>query len=229
MATSGVAAFNLDLSDIIEEAFERAGAELRSGYDMRTARRSLNLLLADWANRGVNMWTFEQGTINLVAGTATYALPADTVDLLEHVIRTGAGNASTQADLTITRISVSTYATLPNKLTQARPIQIWVQRLESPQVTVWPVPDASQPYQLVYWRLRRLQDAGDGVNTPDVPFRFLPCLVAGLAYYLAMKIPNAIQRVEVLKAQYDEAWLLASDQDRETAPIRFVPRQMFIG
>lgn len=229
MATSGVAAFNLDLSDIIEEAFERAGAELRSGYDMRTARRSLNLLLADWANRGVNMWTFEQGTINLVAGTATYALPADTVDLLEHVIRTGAGNASTQADLTITRISVSTYATLPNKLTQARPIQIWVQRLESPQVTVWPVPDASQPYQLVYWRLRRLQDAGDGVNTQDIPFRFLPCLVAGLAYYLAMKIPNAIQRVEVLKAQYDESWLLASDQDRETAPIRFVPRQMFIG
>ena len=228
MATSGVAAFNLDLSDIIEEAFERAGAELRSGYDMRTARRSLNLLLADWANRGVNMWTFEQGTINLVAGTATYALPTDTVDLLEHVIRTGAGNASTQADLTITRISVSTYATLPNKLTQARPIQIWVQRLESPQVTVWPVPDASQPYQLVYWRLRRLQDAGDGVNTQDIPFRFLPCLVAGLAYYLAMKIPNAIQRVEVLKAQYDEAWLLASDQDRETAPIRFVPRQMFL-
>jgi hypothetical protein len=229
MATSGVAAFNLDLSDIIEEAFERAGAELRSGYDMRTARRSLNLLLADWANRGVNMWTFEQGTINLVAGTATYALPTDTVDLLEHVIRTGAGNASTQADLTITRISVSTYATLPNKLTQARPIQIWVQRLETPQVTVWPVPDASQPYQLVYWRLRRLQDAGDGVNTPDVPFRFLPCLVAGLAYYLAMKIPNAIQRVEVLKAQYDEAWLLASDEDREKAAVRFVPRQMFIG
>ena len=229
MATSGVAAFNLDLSDIIEEAFERAGAELRSGYDMRTARRSLNLLLADWANRGVNMWTFEQGTINLVAGTATYALPTDTVDLLEHVIRTGAGNPSTQADLTITRISVSTYATLPNKLTQARPIQIWVQRLESPQVTVWPVPDASQPYQLVYWRLRRLQDAGDGVNTQDIPFRFLPCLVAGLAYYLAMKIPNAIQRVEVLKAQYDEAWLLASDEDREKAAVRFVPRQMFIG
>jgi hypothetical protein len=228
MATSGVAAFNLDLSDIIEEAFERAGAELRSGYDMRTARRSLNLLFADWANRGINMWTFEQGTINLVPGTATYALPTDTVDLLEHVIRTGAGNASTQADLTITRISVSTYATLPNKLTQARPIQIWIQRLDAPQVTVWPVPDASQPYQLVYWRLRRLQDAGDGVNTQDVPFRFLPCLVAGLAYYLALKIPNAIQRIDVLKAQYDEAWQLAADQDREKASIRFVPRQMFL-
>lgn len=229
MTTSGVAAFNLDLSDIVEEAFERAGAELRSGYDMRTARRSLNLMFADWANRGINMWTFEQGTINLVAGTATYALPDDTVDLIEHVIRTGAGNASTQADLTITRISVSTYATLPNKLTQARPIQIWIQRLEAPQVTLWPVPDNSQPYQLVYWRLRRLQDAGTGINTQDVPFRFLPCMVAGLAYYLALKIPNAIQRLDVLKAQYDEAWQLASDEDREKAAIRFVPRQMFIG
>lgn len=229
MTTSGTTAFNLDLSDIVEEAFERAGAELRSGYDMRTARRSLNLMFADWANRGINMWTFEQGTINLVAGTATYVLPNDTVDLIEHVIRTGAGNASTQADLTITRISVSTYATLPNKLTQARPIQIWIQRLETPQVTLWPVPDASQPYQLVYWRLRRLQDAGTGVNTQDVPFRFLPAMVAGLAYYLALKIPNAIQRLDVLKAQYDEAWQLASDEDREKAAIRFVPRQMFIG
>jgi hypothetical protein len=229
MTTSGVSTFNLDLSDIIEEAFERAGAELRTGYDMRTARRSLNLMFADWANRGINMWTFEQGTIDLVPGTATYVLPTDTVDLIEHVIRTGAGNVSTQADLTITRISVSTYATLPNKLTQARPIQIWIQRLETPQVTLWPVPDASQPYQLVYWRLRRLQNAGDGVNTQDVPFRFLPAMVAGLSYYLALKIPNAIQRLEVLKAQYDEAWQLASDEDREKASVRFVPRQMFIG
>ncbi len=126
MATSGVANFNLDLSEIVEEAFERCGGELRTGYDLRTARRSLNLMFADWANRGVNMFTFEQGTINLIPGTATYNLPEDTVDLLEHVIRTGAGNESTQADLTITRISVSTYATIPNKLQQARPIQIWV-------------------------------------------------------------------------------------------------------
>ena len=182
MTTSGSTDFNLEFVDIAEEAFERAGREMRSGYDLRTARRSMNLLTIEWANRGINMWTFEQGTINLVPGTATYALPDDTVDLIEHVIRTGAGNASTQADLTITRISVSTYATLPNKLTQARPIQIWIQRLESPQVTVWPVPDASQPYQLVYWRLRRLQDAGTGVNTQDVPFRFMPAMVAGLAY-----------------------------------------------
>jgi hypothetical protein len=229
MATSGVANFNLDLSEIVEEAFERCGSELRTGYDLRTARRSLNLLFADWANRGINMFTFEQGTINLVPGTATYNLPTDTVDLLEHVIRTGAGNASTQADLTITRISVSTYATIPNKLQQARPIQIWIERLDTPRVTLWPVPDNSQTYQLVYWRMRRIQNAGDGVNTMDMPFRFIPCMVAGLAYYLALKVPDAINRLEVLKAQYDEAWQLASGEDQEKAALRFVPRQMFIG
>ena len=229
MATSGVANFNLDLSEIVEEAFERAGGELRTGYDLRTARRSLNLLFADWANRGINMFTFEQGTINLVPGTATYNLPTDTVDLLEHVIRTGAGSASNQADLTITRISVSTYATIPNKLQQARPIQIWIERLDTPRVTLWPVPDNSQTYQLVYWRMRRIQNAGDGVNTMDMPFRFIPCMVAGLAYYLALKVPDAINRLEVLKAQYDEAWQLASGEDQEKAALRFVPRQMFIG
>jgi hypothetical protein len=229
MATSGTAAFNLDLSEIVEEAFERCGSELRTGYDLRTARRSLNLMFADWANRGLNMWTFEQGTINLVPGTATYNLPVDTVDLLEHVIRTGAGNEATQADLTITRISVSTYATIPNKLQQARPIQIWVERLDQPRVTLWPVPDNVQPYQLVYWRLRRIQDAGDGVNTMDMPFRFIPCMVAGLAYYLSMKVPGAADRMSVLKAQYDEAWDLASTEDREKAPDRLVPRRMYIG
>lgn len=229
MAVSGVANFNLDLSEIVEEAFERAGSELRSGYDLRTARRSLNIMFADWANRGVNMWTFEQGTINLVPGTATYNLPEDTVDLLEHVIRTGAGSVSTQADLTITRISVSTYATIPNKLQQARPIQVWIERLETPRITVWPVPDNSQTYQFVYWRMRRIDNAGTGVNTMDVPFRFLPCMVAGLAYYLALKLPNGPQRLEALKAQYDEAWQLAADEDREKAAVRFVPRQVFIG
>jgi len=229
MSTSGTATFNLDLSEIVEEAFERCGSELRSGYDLRTARRSLNLLFADWANRGLNMWTFEQGTIPLVYGTATYDLPSDTVDLLEHVIRTGAGNASTQADLTITRISVSTYATIPNKLQQARPIQILIERRqETPRVTVWPVPDNVQTYQLVYWRLRRLQNAGDGSNTMDVPFRFIPAMVAGLAYYLAMKVPSGAERLPVLKAQYDEAWAIASEEDREKAAVRFVPRQMFI-
>ena len=230
MALSGTTTFNLDLNEYIEEAFERCGAELRSGYDFRTARRSLNLLFTDWANRGINMWTIEQGTQTLTQGTATYTLPADTVDLIEHVIRTGAGNASTQADLQITRISVSTYSSIPNKLQQARPIQVWINRQQAaPEFTVWPVPDGSQTYQFVYWRLRRIDDAGNGVNTQDVPFRFINALVAGLAYYLSMKIPGAMERMQVLKAQYDEAWELAATEDREKAAIRFVPRQMFIG
>ena len=229
MTTSGTTAFNLDLTEIVEEAFERVGSEMRTGYDLRTARRSMNLMFADWANRGLNMFTYEQGSIPLVAGTATYNLPADTVDLLEHVIRTGAGSAATQADLTITRISVSTYATIPNKLQQARPIQVWIERLNTPRITVWPVPDNSQPYTFVYWRLRRIQDAGNGVNTMDMPFRFLPCMVAGLAYYLALKVPGGTERLQVLKAQYDEAWQLAYEEDREKAAVRFVPRRQYLG
>jgi len=243
MTTSGVSGFNLDLTEIIEEAFERAGGELRSGYDFKTARRSMNLLFADWANRGINMWTIEQGSILLSQGQATYPLPVDTVDLIEHVIRTQPGNQATQADLTITRISVSTYSSIPNKLQQARPIQILVNRnsgatypaispyspsaTANPSVTVWPTPDNSQPYTLVYWRLRRIQDAGNGVNTFDVPFRMLPCLVAGLAYYLALKIPEGLARLEGLKAMYDEAWQLAADEDREKAALRLAPRQLF--
>ena len=230
MSTSGTTAFNPDVNEYIEEAFERCGAELRSGYDFRTARRSLNLMFADWANRGINMWTIEQGTQTLTQGTATYTLPADTVDLIEHVIRTGAGNESTQADLQITRISVSTYASIPNKLQQARPIQVWINRQQpAPQFTVWPIPDGSQTYQFVYWRLRRIQDAGSGSNTEDIPFRFINALTAGLAYYLSMKIPGAVERMPMLKQQYDEAWELASTEDREKAAVRFVPRQMFIG
>ena len=229
MATSGTQTFNLDLSEIVEEAFERCGAELRTGYDLRTARRSLNLLFADWANRGINMWTIEQGSITLVPGTATYNLPIYTVDLMEHVIRTGSGNASTQADLNITRISVSTYATIPNKLTQARPIQVYIDRISpTPTITVWPVPDNVQTYTFVYWRLRRIQDAGSGVNTMDVPFRFLPCMIAGLAAYLSLKVPGGLERNQMLQAQYDAAWELAAGEDREKAAVRFVPRQMFI-
>ena len=304
--TSGSTAFNLDLSELVEEAFERAGSELRTGYDLRTARRSLNIMFADWANRGINLWTIEQGTIDFVQGQNTYALPTDTVDLIEHVIRTGANVSATQADLTITRISVSTYATIPNKLQQARPIQVWVQRYNGqqsptgltlsgginatvtqitlnsvvglpatgfikidsevinygyisgntlyncfraqnnttaashnngtavyweqlPAVTVWPTPDGAQSYQFVYWRLRRTQDAGGGVNVMDVPFRFIPCMAAGLSYYIAMKVPGGAERLPILKAQYDEAWQLAADEDREKAAIRFVPRQQYIG
>lgn len=229
MATSGTTAFNMDLTEIVEEAFERAGGELRTGYDLRTASRSMNLMFSQWANRGLNMFTYEEGSIPLVAGQGTYDLPADTVDLLEHVIRTGAGNASTQADLTITRISVSTYATIPNKLQQARPIQVWIERLDTPRIYVWPIPDNSQPYTFVYWRLRRIQDAGGGVNTMDMPFRFYEAMTSGLAYHLALKIPGSMDRLPILKQQYDEAWDLASTEDREKAAVRFVPRRMFIG
>lgn len=307
--TSGSAGFNLDLTEIVEEAFERVGSEMRTGYDLRTARRSLNLMFTEWANRGVNMWTFEQGTIPFVQGLNTYTLPNDTVDLLEHVIRTQPNQQSNQADLSITRISVSTYATIPNKLTQARPIQVWMQRLDGqvsptgytyqsadtgaqtitlsataglpttgylnigaetiyygwinngtqiggvfraqngtsqiapspgtavylnniPRITVWPTPDqgvvGNPYYQFVYWRMRRVQDAGGGVNVMDVPFRFIPCMTAGLAYHLALKVPGAMDRLLVLKQQYDEAWQAAADEDREKAAIRFVPRRQYI-
>ena len=304
--TSGQSGFNLDLTELVEEAYERAGSEMRTGYDLRTARRSLNIMFADWANRGINMWTIEPGIIDLVQGQNTYALPDDTIDLLEHVIRTGGNVAATQADLTITRISVSTYATIPNKIQQARPIQVWVQRYNGqnspvsatlsttitsssteivlsnvdnlpasgfikidseiinysyitgntlyncfrgqqnttaashtsgatvywaqvPAVTVWPTPDNAQTYQFAYWRLRRTQDAGGGVNIMDVPFRFIPCMAAGLSYYIAGKIPSGFERLPMLKSQYDEAWQMAAGEDQEKAAVRFVPRQQFIG
>ena len=254
MTTSGSASFNLDLSELVEEAFERCGAELRTGYDLRTARRSLNLLTVEWANRGINMWTIEQGTIPMVQGQNTYDLPIDTIDLLEHQIRTNAGQINNQTDVSISRISVSTYSTIPNKLAQGRPIQVWIQRMsgaqyplatapngsdaitgiDSPKVTVWPTPDqgtALNPYYtFVYWRLRRIQDAGGGVNTQDIPFRFINAMVSGLAYYLSMKLPGIdLQRAVALKAVYDEQFQLAADEDREKAPIRFIPRQTFLG
>jgi hypothetical protein len=306
MTTTGSTLFNMDFTEIAEEAWERAGREMRSGYDLRTARRSMNLMTIEWQNKGINMWTMEQGFINLTPGLATYALPVDTIDLLEHVIRTGQNTSSTQADLTISRISVSTYATIPNKLQQARPIQVWIQRLSGqvnptsstldgtitstadtitlntvvglagsgfiridaediyytyitgnilggvyrgqnnttaaahttgtaiyvpqlPAVTVWPTPDNSTPYQFVYWRLRRVQDAGAGVETADMNFRFLPCLVAGLAYHIAIKTPDLMPRIQMLKQIYDETFEIAAGEDREKAPARFVPRQMYIG
>jgi len=306
MTTTGSTLFNLDFTEIAEEAWERAGREMRSGYDLRTARRSMNLMTIEWQNKGINMWTMEQGIINLTPGLATYALPTDTIDLLEHVIRTGQNTSSTQADLTISRISVSTYATIPNKLSQARPIQVWIQRLSGetnptaavldgaisstdttitlntvvglanagfirlgtediyytyvtgntlggvfrgqnnttaaaqadgtavfvpqlPAVTLWPTPDNSTPYQFVYWRLRRVQDAGAGMETSDMNFRFLPCLVAGLAYHIAVKVPELMPRIQMLKQIYDETFEIAAGEDREKAPVRFVPRQMYIG
>lgn len=306
MATTGTTAFNLEFTELAEEAWERAGREIRSGYDLRTARRSLNLMTIEWANRGLNMWTIETGTITLTQGLNTYALPTDTIDLLDHVIRTQPNVASTQADLSITRISVSTYATIPNKLVQGRPIQVWIQRLSGevgpttavlssaitatsdsitlstvvdlagsgyirldsediyytyisgntlggvfrgqnnttaashttstavnvpqlPAITVWPTPDGSQTYQFVYYRLRRVQDAGKGVETADMNFRFLPCMAAGLAYYIAMKVPELQGRLDMLKAVYEEQFKLAAGEDHEKATLRLVPRMSFIG
>jgi len=306
MTTTGSTLFNMDFTEIAEEAWERAGREMRSGYDLRTARRSMNLMTIEWQSKGINMWTMEQGFINLTPGLATYALPVDTIDLLEQVIRTGSNTSSTQADLTISRISVSTYATIPNKLQQARPIQVWIQRLSGetnptsstlsgaitatdttitlntvvglagsgfmrldsediyytyisgntlggvfrgqnnttaashtsgtavyvpqlPAVTLWPTPDNSTSYQFVYWRLRRIQDAGAGVETADMNFRFLPALTAGLAYHIAVKEPELMHRVQMLKQMYDEAFDIAAGEDREKAAVRFVPRQTYIG
>jgi hypothetical protein len=305
MATSGLNAFNLDLSELVEEAFERCGSELRSGYDLRTARRSLNILTIEWANRGINLWTIDQGSFPLVTGQIAYAIPTDTIDLLDQVIRTGSG--SSQIDINLTRISESTYATIPTKNAQGRPIQVWINRQSGNtnavlstylnvsisatdttitvdstanlpsqgyikidnevilyqnisgnqllncfrgqsnttpathlataaiyqtfllNVNVWPTPNApGDQYTFVYWRLRRLQDGGNGVSTQDIPFRFIPCLVAGLAYYLSIKLPNMdVNRVMGLKADYEQQFQLAADEDREKAPLRFVPRNTF--
>jgi hypothetical protein len=303
--TSGTSAFNLDLNEIMEEAYERAGLEIRTGYEFRTARRSLNMLTIEWANRGINLWTVEQGQIVMNTGQATYAIPTDTIDLLDHVIRTQA-NELNQTDINISRISEPTYSTIPNKLAQGRPIQVWINRQTGasystnvtlvgginssvttinvsnaanlpaagfinigsetivyqnvdgnqllncfrgqnnttaashsngaaisvtnlPSINVWPTPNApGDQYIFVYWRMRRMQDAGSGVTIQDIPFRLIPCLVAGLAFYVASKrmdIPP--DRIAMLKQEYEQQWLLASQEDREKAPERFVPRQMF--
>ena len=198
---------------------------MRSGYDLRTARRSMNLLTIEWQNRGINMWTIDSGSVSLVQGTATYALPADTIDLLEQVIRTNDGNTVTQSDLNLSRITVSTYSSIPNKLSEGRPIQVYIDRGQAnPSMTLWPIPDKSSTYVLNYWRMRRIEDAGSGIQTADVNFRFLPPLVAGLAYYVAMKDPELVDRLPMLKAAYEESYDLAAGEDREKASINLVPR-----
>jgi hypothetical protein len=305
MTTSGLSSFNLDLTELVEEAFERCGKELRTGYDLKTARRSINLLTIEWANRGINLWTIEQGQIPLVTGQAIYPLPIDTIDLLDTVIRTGSGQ--NQIDINITRISESTYITIPTKNAQGRPIQVWINRQSGntnaisstllngsisatdttitvasaaslpssgfvkidneiivyqnvsgnqllncfrgqanttatvhstlaavtqiflPNINVWPTPNPpGDQYTFVYYRLRRMQDSGGGVSTQDIPFRFITCLVAGLAFNLSVKLPEVDpNRVMFLKADYEQQFQLAADEDREKASIRFVPRQLF--
>lgn len=300
--TSGDTLFNLDFNEIAEEAYERCGVEMRSGYQLRTARRSMNLLTIEWASRGINLWTVEQGEIPLVTGQVAYPLPVDTIDLLDHVVRQYQGTQN-QQDISITRISETTYLQIPNKLAQGRPIQLWINRQSGqenlttaaltsnisatdttiqlnstaglpasgfvrigsetifytsvannqlqlcargqngttavahtttesiynqnlPSVSVWPTPDAGGDYTLVYYRLRRIQDAGSGTTVQDIPFRLLPAVVAGLSYHLAIKNPEKAD-IDRLKAAYDEAWLIASTEDREKASLRLAPRQLF--
>ena len=307
--TSGTSTFNLDLNNLVEDAFERCGQELRTGYDLRTARRSLNIMTAEWANRGLNLWTVEPGQITMYQNQIMYPLPVDTVDLLDMVTRTQTGQ--NQQDINISRISESTYITIPNKNATGRPIQVWINRQSGqenptdillaetltatastaanpqtitlsstvglaqfgfirigvetiqyggvsgntitgciravnntaltshaisdkiyvqnlPTVNVWPAPEQSDWYQFVYYRLRRIQDAGNGVTVEDIPFRFIPAMVAGLASYLAIKLPNVDpMRIQMLKQDYEAAFQLAADEDREKASVRFVPREMF--
>jgi len=308
-STTGTSVFNLDMNDLIEEAFERCGQELRTGYNFRTARRSLNLLTIEWANRGLNFWTVEQGQIPMVTGQAMYPMPVDTINLLDTVIRQSNGT-SNQIDINISSISESTYMSLPNKLAQGRPIQLWYNRQSGqenltdvvlaadisstdttitvsnvanlttsgfvrigaetisypnidpvnnqlincargqngttatahtagptalltvqnlPAINVWPTPNApGNQYMFVYYRMRRIQDAGSGVTVQDIPFRFIPCMVAGLAYLLSMKLPDVDpNRVMALKADYEQQWDLAQSEDRDTSPLRFVPRNLF--
>lgn len=302
--TSGTTSFNLDLVNLVEEAYERCGQEMRTGYDMRTARRSLNIMTIEWANRGINLWTIEQGFIPIVTGQACYPIPVDTIDLLDTVTRTNNGTPQ-QSDINISRISESTYMTIPNKLAQGRPIQVWINRQSGqsnattatlngsitaadttitvtnadelstngfvlidsetiyyqsvsnnqllncargqngtvaaqhssgasltvqnlPSINVYPTGDGGGPYTFVYYRLRRIQDAGSsGQVYQDIPFRFIPCMVAGLAFYLSQKIPQAMNVRDFLKNEYEEQWLLASTEDRDKAPDRYVPRNLF--
>jgi hypothetical protein len=309
MATTGLATFNLNMNDLVEEAFERCGSQLRSGYDFRTARRSVNLLTIEWANRGINLWTVEQGQILMNTGQAIYPIPVDTIDLLDTVVRTYNGQGTNQIDINISRISESTYITIPNKNAYGRPIQVYVNRQSGnvasipqtalatgypisatdttitltdasklptqgfinigtetigyqnivgnqilnawrgqngttavshaalapvyvnnlPCINVWPTPNSpGNQYTFVYYRMRRMQDAGDGTNTEDIPFRFIPCMVAGLSYYLSMKVEGVDpMRVAALKTEYEQQWQLAADEDREKASLRVVPRNMF--
>jgi len=213
MATSGTFAFDLDLGDIVEEAYERIGGEPRSGYDYRTARRSLDLLLLEWQNRGLNLWSVKSTSQTLTAGTSSYALTSEKLDVIEGLLRTDAGDTSKQSDLAMQRISVSQYAQLTNKLTDGRPIQYYVERSPSNiTINVWPVPDSQETYTFFYYYMERIEDTGSPAsNNIDVPARYLPCLVSGLAYYLSLKNREAVQVAPMLKEVYEEQWNLASD------------------
>ncbi|MDA7498713.1 hypothetical protein N8470_00505 [bacterium] len=219
MATSGSRDFNLDVGEVIEEAYERCGLEVRTGYDARTARRSLNLMFADWANRGLNLWTVKQGTITLTQGQAQETLTDDVVDLLDVVVRRNG------TDFEVERISRGEYATLPNKTTQGRTSQYWLNRQIDPVINLWAVPENSTD-QLIYYYVRRIEDADSLVNTTDMPFRFFPCMVAGLAYYMAMK--RAPERVQMLKSVYEEEFQRAADEDQGRTPLKLQPSLSYL-
>ena len=221
MATSGTSAFNLEISEVIEEAFERCGLQSKTGYDIETARRSLNLLSLEWVNRGLNFWTVEQGTKTLTAGTSTVTMDSDTVDLIQYWIRDGSGTS--QSDLPISRFSVSQYSSIPNKLTEGRPVNLYIdKRRDAPVVYFWPTPNKA--YTFAYQQIRRIEDTGSvGSTDPDVPARFLPALVSGLAYMISQKYPEAAGRSSELKAEYEFQWQLAEQEDRDRASVHFVP------
>ena len=219
MTTSGSRDFNLDVGEVIEEAYERCGLEVRTGYDAKTARRSLNLMFADWANRGLNLWTVNQATINLVQGTSLYPLLSDVVDTLDVILRRN------DTDYEIQRISRGDYVTLPNKTTQGRPSQYWLNRQISPQLNLWSVPENSTD-QIIYYYIRRIEDADTLINTTDMPFRFYPCMVAGLAYYMAVK--RAPDRVQMLKTIYEEEFQRAADEDQGRTPLRLQPSLAYL-
>jgi hypothetical protein len=225
MATSGTHNFTLDLGDIVEEAYERIDSESRSGYDYRTARRSLDLLLLEWQNRGLNLWTIKSASQALAAGTGAYTLTGEKLDIIEGQLRTNAGSATNQTDLTMTRWSVSSYAHQTNKLLQGRPINYWIERApEAITVNFWPVPDAAASYVFHYYYMEQIEDTGKpGSNTVDVPVRHLPALTAGLAYYLSMKIPSAAQKIPILQAEYERQFELAADSVREKAAFHIIP------
>lgn len=215
MATSGTYA-SFDIGTILEEAYERAGAEMKSGYDFRTGVRSFNFLMAEWANRGLNLWTIEQGTQALTASDGDYTLPANTIDVIDVVLR---NNSNT--DIPLERISSTQYAFTPTKTATGTPTSYWITRgTTDTTITLWPVPVDSTA-TLVFWRLRRIQEAGAITNTADVPFRFIPALVSGLAYLIAMKKNPGI--AEPLKMVYEEAFNLAADEDRDRASVFFFP------
>jgi hypothetical protein len=224
MATSGTKTFQLTIADTIEEAYELAGLELRTGYDAETARRSLNIMFADWANRGVNLWTIEQVTTNLTAGTNSYTLNSYDIDIVSAVIRQIDG--STTTDLQLTRIGRSEYLNIPDKASTGRPTQYFLDRQTTPVVKVWPTPDSAATYRLVANTIQRIDDVTASAQDPEVPSRFMPCMASGLAYYIALK--KNPERVGLLKQQYEQDFQLAADEDRGRASLHLVPHRSYL-